>query len=69
MLIKPAKPIWWKIAIGSLLVVTQIANFGRTVSRNYDQQQGANSAQVILIIVGGWLVYSGMAPVRNARRG
>ncbi len=70
MIIKPAGPIWWKVIVGSLLMLSQLANLGgkgRPVSNNYDQQQGANAMAVILFIGGGWLVYSGMKPVRNRK--
>jgi hypothetical protein len=64
-----AKPIWWKVFIGALLALAEFgAIFGRrpvTAVVNTDQQQGMGMMQVVLLLIGLWLIWSGMAPVRK----
>jgi len=67
------KPIWWRIVVGSLLVIAEIKNHVAPApnllkASNEAQQQGMYIASVAIILLGCWLIYSGVKPVWRKTR-
>jgi hypothetical protein len=68
MLTQPPKPIWWRVIVGLLLIFIQIksridpAN-NLLKASNSGEQAAMNGTMVALIILGCWLVYSGVKPL------
>jgi hypothetical protein len=67
--VNPKKPVWWKVIVGGILMVSEtLAIMNRRApspSANQDQVQGMEAMQVILVIVGIWLIWSGTKPLRE----
>jgi len=67
------KPIWWRIVVGSLLVIIEVKNriapAPNLLKASNEGQQGAMyGVMVAVIVLGCWLIYSGAKPVwRKAR--
>jgi hypothetical protein len=63
------KPVWWKVIVGILIVLTEgMAILNRqpiAASANRDQVEGMNAMQVVLVVVGLWLIWSGTKPLRR----
>ncbi len=70
---QPEKPIWWRIIVGSLLVIIELKNHiapapNLLKASNEAQQTGMYVAMVVLIFLGCWLIYSGAKPVWRKSR-
>ena len=67
------KPIWWRIVVGSLLVIIEVKNHiapapNLLKASNEGEQVGMYVGMVAIIVLGCWLIYSGTKPVwRKAR--
>jgi hypothetical protein len=67
------KPIWWRIVVGSLLVIIEVKNHiapapNLLIASNVGQQAAMYGVMVAIIVLGCWLIYSGAKPVwRKAR--
>jgi hypothetical protein len=62
--------VWWKVIVGALLVLSEIGNiFGRAkpLTGNRDQIEGMRAMEVVLLIFGCWLIYSGTQPLRSKK--
>ena len=62
------KPIWWRIVVGSLLVIIEVKNHiapapNLLKASNEGEQVGMYVVMVALIVLGCWLIYSGAKPV------
>ena len=62
------EPVWWKVIVGLLLIFIEIKNHIAPATNllkadNEGEQIGMNVAMVALIILGCWLVYSGIKPM------
>lgn len=66
-----AKPVWWKVVVGTLLAIAEIgALFGRATPMAGNKQQiaGMNAISVLLLLLGLWLIYSGTQPLRRRQK-
>lgn len=68
MLTKPQKPIWWRVIVGLMLIFIEVKNYihpaANLLKANSPGEQAAmNGTMVALIVLGCWLVYSGVKPV------
>jgi len=64
------KPVWWKVIVGGLLVLSEIGSIcgrARALTGNRDQVQGMQAMEVILLLLGCWLIYSGTQPLRSKK--
>ena len=70
MPLEQRKLIWWRIALGSVLVYTEIRNYLYPASNllrasDATEQVGLNAAMAAIACFGCWLVYSGVKPGRQ----
>lgn len=68
MSMQSPKPIWWKVILGLVLVYTEIHNHASPAPNllradNAAEQVGMNVAMIVIILVGCWLIYSGVRPL------
>jgi hypothetical protein len=68
MLTQPPKPIWWRVIVGLLLIFIEIKSRidpapNLLKASNSGEQAAMNGTMVALIILGCWLVYSGVKPL------
>jgi hypothetical protein len=66
--LKPQKPIWWRVILGSFLIFTTINNRVNPApnllkARNATQQTAMNVTAVVIAAVAIWLLISGIRPV------
>jgi len=67
---KKGGPVWWKVIIGTLLVYTEAKHLFFPGTRalqpsNPSQAAGMLVAEYALVLLGAWLIFSGI----RARRG
>jgi hypothetical protein len=65
---KRQEPVWWKVIAGLLLIFVKVKNHidpaANVFRANSEGEQiGMNTAMVVLIAIGCWLVYSGIKPM------
>jgi hypothetical protein len=61
------KPVWWKIIVGSLIILVEINARVNPApnslkANNAGEQAGMNFAMIAIIALGLWLIYSGVKP-------
>jgi hypothetical protein len=69
MPLQPSKLVWWKIILGLFLVYVQINNL-LTMSNLFKANSVATRlgevvAWVAILMLGCWLVYAGIEPMRR----
>ena len=62
------EPVWWKVVVGLLLIFIEVKNHIHPAANllkadNQGEQIGMNTVMVALIVLGCWLVYSGIKPM------
>ena len=62
------KLVWWKIILGILLIFIEVKNHlfptaDLLKADNQTQQAGMYFMMVVLVVLGCWLVYSGIKPI------
>lgn len=70
MSIPSAKPVWWKVILGAVLVLNEINSRVNPAPNmlkadNAAQQFGMNVTEVVIALIGCWLIYSGTKPLWN----
>ncbi len=68
MLTQPQKPIWWRVVVGMILIFIEVKNYIHPApnllkANNPGELAAMNGTMVALIVLGCWLVYSGVKPV------
>ena len=68
MPIQPERPVWWKIIIGTVLILVEVKNHAfpsanLLKANNPAEQFGMYLGMAVIIGLGCWLVYSGIKPV------
>ncbi len=67
MLPQPQKPVWWKVIVGSIIILVEIDSHIHPAPNllkadNATQQNAMNGAMIAIIIFGLWLIYSRVKP-------
>jgi len=67
----PPKPVWWKVVVGSVLILAELGNMAALLQYppvgNRDEILGMEAMGVIILLVGVWLIYSGVTPLRGKK--